>query len=462
MDINFQLKAFRNIFLFSIPIFVGSVHATSTSPDQPARSVPLAQRILDQAPPENPFEYSVLDSQFNEMGFHGVAARIRAYGELRALEKATGQSVTKVATLRAVAADDSVERLLARQARRTVEDFTISFTPAVVGRDTIASMRQIDRTSLKKLVELAPGLWGVSEEKDRITSPSHASRFFFMASGRNRSYTKANVRFTYELPGGAPLNCAIDQMTPQGGDYSLCTAILIGTHMTKEGRRSVALTPMQKTSIFETLRSLQQGNLILSPSNVHLRFPELHLEIQVAENIQITMDQDWRFSAEKEARRRLRAVSCEDIGTCSGNMLAVAWSPSGLHAAITAIFMICLITYQFIRGGSARKRTLWPSILKIYAIVLLLAVAVNIGDSTSGATRGTPLNGTLGFLAKVAVSMPWSYYFVIEESDPGAPAGSNDTAMPDTSPWFWGFALINLTFLMLMVLGRKDSAKISK
>lgn len=464
MTTEIFFKMIRNLFILSILTCVGFVHAVPAPSDPPEKSVPLAQQILDQAPPDDVFEYFVLGSQLDQIGFHQAAARIQAYGELLALEKAMGQPATRVATLRAVAADDSVERSLAKQARQLVlKNFTIAFSPAVLGRDTIASLPQMDRTALEHLVELAPGFWGVIEGKQDETPPEtmRAHRFYLIADVRNTSKIKANLRFAYDLSGGVPMDCTIDGIAPHEDGHALCVAILIGAHMTKEGRRGVALASAQKASIFETLRALQQGNPAPSPNAAYVHLPELHLEVKVAKDVQIALDSDWQSAVGNEARKRLRAVTCEDLGTCAGNMLALVSGSGGWHAAITLIIMICLLIYQF-RRNKDHTISFWPSISKLYGFVFLLAVAINIVDSPSGAMRGAPLEGTFAFLARMIVSLPWSYYFGIEVSGPSMESGPGNMPLADDSPWLWGFALINLIFLALMALGEKYSEKRSR
>jgi hypothetical protein len=188
---------------------------------------------------------------------------------------------------------------------------------------------------------------------------------------------------------------------------------------------------------------------------VHL--PDLHLKVKVSKDVQIALDSDWQSAVENEARQRLRTVPCENLGTCASNTLALVSGPAGWHAAITLIIMICLLIYQF-RRNDGHTMSFWPSITKLYGFVLLLAVVINIVDSPSGATRGAPLEGTMAFLARVIVSLPWSYYFGIEVSGPSMDPGRGNTPLADDSPWLWAFALINLIFLASMALSKKHPA----
>lgn len=259
----------------------------------------------------------------------------------------------------------------------------------------------------------------------------------------------------YPLPPELILRCAASDVPAGDHRSGLCQVTLTGKLSNREGSRWVALAAEQKTAVYASLLALRQAGAPAAQA-LNMRLGELHLTVDNATGA--TLDPAWRAAAASEARLRLQAAPCETLGTCVTGVTRQATSPAAIHAGLTLLVMACFVAYRFRRGGSGR---LWPTLAKLYVVLLVLAIAIHAADRPTGATRGAPLSGTLRFMAKVAVSMPWSYYFVGEAPDRGPRPGVPVRTLADDSPWFWGFAGINLLFLLLIAAGGEPRKRVT-
>lgn len=209
----------------------------------------------------------------------------------------------------------------------------------------------------------------------------------------------------------------------------------------------MAMTPEQKTAVYGSLLALRQTGAPTVQA-LNIRLGELHLTVDSTTGV--TLDPAWRAAAASAARMRLKAAPCDALGTCATGLAQQVGSPAAIHAGLTLLLMACLVAYRFHRGGNGR---LWSVAAKLYVLLVVLAIAINVADRPGGAKRGAPLSGTLGLLAKVSISLPWSYYFISETPDSGPLPGVPAKTLADDSLWFWTFAGLNLVFLLLMASG---------
>lgn len=413
-------------------------------------TVPLVRQFLDRAPPKDAVEYAVLQNQLDQLGFTAAASKLDTYERWRLLSMAMPPPSKEAATLREVIAGPSVEDALRATAERIATDgIAVTFPSGVEADGAPAPKLQMSQEGLEHYERLAPGLWGLFKGRDAnpALTPIQANAFYIAADIRNRMAAKADIRLQYDMAPALILTCESSDVAAADHRYGLCEVTLAGKVTGNGGSRWTPLTPEQKTSVFESLLALQQSGPSV-PKTLWVHFSELHLtaDSETGEN-KVRLDDDWRAEAATKARMALQTASCHELGTCASGLSQKLTSTGGISAGLTMLAMACLVAYRFRRGGSAG---IWPAAAKLYAVLFVLAIAILAMDSPTGATRGAPLSGTLGFMAKVAVSMPWSYYFVAGMPDTGARPGLAAKPLADDSPWFWGFAGINLVFLALM------------
>lgn len=411
-------------------------------------AVPLLRHALDQAPPPDTFKAAVLQNQFELLGFNVAADRLDNYQRLRLLSLAMPPPLKEAATLREVVTGPSVEPAMrAAVARINADAMTVTF-PADADRAS-APQLQMTQQGLEHIERLAPGMWGLfkGRQSDSTQTADRAVALYLIADLRNQLAAKADLRVQYQLQPNLMLNCEASDVPAGDHRGGLCQVSLTGSVRNREGIRWIALAPEQKTAVYDSLLALRQTGAPTVQA-LNIRLDELHLTVDNTTGA--TFDPAWRAAATSEARLRLQAAPCDMLGTCVTGLVQQLGSPAVIHAGLTLLVMLCLIAYRFRRGSNGR---LWPSAAKLYVLLVVLAIAINVADRPSGATRGAPLTGTLGFLAKVTVSMPWSYYFISETPDSGPLPGVLAKTLAEDSPWFWTFASLNLVFLLLMAAG---------
>ncbi|KRE89052.1 hypothetical protein ASG87_05775 [Frateuria sp. Soil773] len=413
-------------------------------------AVPLLRKALDRAPPKDALEYIVLQTQFDLLGFKAAAGKLDTYEQWRLLSTAMPPPAREAATLREViAGPDAAGALRATAARIAKDGVAVAFPSGVEAENAPAPELQMSAQGLAHFERLAPGLWGLFKGTDanQASTLEQAEALYIAVDIRNRMATKADIRLQYDLAPGMVLTCEANDVVAADHRYGVCKVPLRGRTARKDGSGWVLLTPEEKASARENLLALRPIGPP-APKALQIRFDALHLAVDTeAGTSNVTLDNAWRAAAETEARMKLQSASCAALGTCASGLAQKTTSPMGILAGLTLLGMICLVAYRVRRGGGAG---IWPTLAKLYAMLLVLAVAINVVDRPAGATRGAPLSGTFGFMAKVAVSMPWSYYFVAGVPDTGPRQGLAAKPMADDSPWFWGFAGINLAFLVLM------------
>lgn len=448
-------KSIRGLVAATIMIVPVLAWIAPACADAPAAApsmdaIPMLRQALDRAPPLDAFESAVLQQQFELLGFKAAADRLDDYQRLRLLGAAMPPPGEAAATLRDVVAGARVEPALrAAVARVTADGVAVGFPAAVDAQSASAPQLQMSQQGLEHIDRLAPGAWGLFKggQADPAETAAQAEALYLAADMRNRLAMKADLHVQYELPSGLTLSCEAGEVPAGDHRSGLCQVMLTGQVASPGGSHWMALMPEQKTALYDSLLALRQA-AAPAPKAVTVRIGELHLTIDTASGA--TLDGAWRAAAATEARQRLQTAPCEALGNCASGMAQQATSPAAIHAGLTLLVMACLVVYRFRQGGTGR---FWPTLAKLYALLLVLAIGVNAVDRPTGATRGAPLSGTLGFMAKAAVSMPWSYYFASSASDPGPRPGVPARPLADDSPWFWGLAGVNLVFLLLMAAG---------
>lgn len=444
-----------------VPVLISIAPACAEAPAATPSmdAIPMLRQALDRPPPLDAFESAVLQQQFEMLGFKAAADRLDDYQRLRLLGTVMPPPAQAAATLRDVVAGARVTPALRAAVARAVADGVAIGFPAIADvQSASAPHLQMSEQGLAHIDRLAPGAWGYFKggQVDPAETAAQAEAFYLAADMRNRLAMKADLHVEYELPSGQTLSCEADEVPAGDHRGGLCQVRLVGHVTSPEGIRWMALTPEQKTALYDNLLALRQTAAPV-PKEGTVRIGELHLTIDTASGA--TLDGAWRAAAATEARQRLQAAPCEALGNCAAGVAQQATSPAAIHAGLTLLVMACLVVYRFRQGGTGR---LWPTLAKLYAMLLVLAIGVNAVDSPTGATRGAPLSGTLGFMAKAAVSMPWSYYFASSAADPSPRPGVPAMPLADDSPWFWGFAGVNLVFLLLMAAGgagqRRDTS----
>lgn len=431
---------------------------TSTGEPSPD-TVPLLRSALDRPPPKDAAEYAVLQSEFEQLGFKVAAARLDAYGRWRLLSMAMPPPATEAATLRDVAAaKDAEDALHATVDRIMKEGAAIAFPSGSDAEKAPVPALGPTQQGLAHFERLAPGLWGLFKGKEASPAPSvgQADELYMAAEIRNRMTMKADIRWQYDLMPGMVLVCQANGVPAGEQNGSLCTVPLLGKTRLPNDSGWVPLTPDEKAYVLERLRALPMtGTPALRA--LHVYFGELHFTVDTDAdghaNTQakaVALDATWLAEAETNARIRLNSASCEELGVCARGLRQMLSSSAAAMMVLTLLVMAGLVIYRMRRGAGAG---IWPAALKLYAVLFVLAIAVNLADRPAGATRAAPLSGTLGFMAKTALSMPWSYYVVAGMPSSGLRPGVAARSIADDSPWFWGFATINLVFLALMAAG---------
>lgn len=428
-------------------------HADVSAAPPPMDAIPLIQGRLDRPPPDDAFQYRVLQSQFDVLGFKDAARKLDTYQKWRLLSEAVSSPVKEASTLRDVITQPDVkDALLSVIGRMATDQITVTF-PAGAAADDIPGP-QLAPGGREHVERLGRGVWGAFEGRTQtsLAAPEAADAFYLAATVQSRLTASADIFLEYDWPKGRTLGCKASDVVGAGTGPGLCEIRLFSSIENKGGSRWMPLAPAQKLAVYEGLLGLRQTGTSV-PKAMVIHVPALHLTVDTQTGVgKVVFDNTWLGAAETEARMELRSASCEALGTCSRHLDEQLSSRSFAYAVLTLVVMACLVFFRFRRGAGPG---IWPLALKLYVVVFVLAVAVNVIDRPTGTTRGAPMSGSLGFLAKVAVSMPWSYYLVVDAPPTRMPAVLARKPMADDSPWLWTFAWINLAFLTLMAIGRR-------
>lgn len=433
-------------FVFSIARAAPNA-ASEMEPDD--AGIPLAKSLLDRKIPDDPLEFHTIRFELGELGFHRSAVLLNDFSRRRDIAAVRGTSLSEVRTMRDVIRFETSATTTVTQdgAALVAEGFTLDFHNPV---DDATLVPKNDNDAPHDpsaiLKQLQPGLWGIFDKDVVEQIPDRATYFYLFAKIRNNTAVAADVGLFVSLRGiQESLSCKLKDIKPGVEAQIACLARPFGN----PEKTDIPLEDRVRRKIFNALKDLQNNPLAQSPVGLRLSFgtpPKVVDEdpryIRGGAWLQ---DQNQMFTAHQDALRILRTASCDELGICKKKVLNSVFSPAVGSIALFLAFMGCFVVARM-RGVLKA----WPSfIFKIYAIAVAATMVISIWDSRTGPA---PLHGVLAFLAKSAMSLPWSYFLIVTEPAHKPFTFLNDTQIGESSPLFWVFIFVNLFFLAFMAL----------
>lgn len=393
---------------------------------------PLATRILDGAWPEDARALAIDSATLDQLGLHDDAHQLADAWQRREIAGLLGRAKPAPVSLRAAIAEEAAEHEPLERERLALASQGVSIDFTHPSSDESPDPRLADLGNSPPspiIIRLQKGLWGAFDERVTRTSghePTDAYLLLVQVVVSNRTTVKLDMRINVALHGRESMDCLGKAVQPKTSANVFCSI-----HSWLDPQRSKSV---------EAAKSLIAGRL--APHIVGLRLdtgaPWPVLSIGPAAG---PTDSILRSSSiVRAANKRIT-----EAGYQQPRHVQRATSGRSLNAGIiwgvfTFAIMVLSVVYRF--RSRTRPSAAWYVLLKIYAALLIMAVIVQTADSPSGPE---PMSGALGFLAKIAVSLPWSYF-----------ALEGDTPIPEHSIFYIIFVLVNLAFLTAMAFGGSE------